>query len=616
MNLKRDPNSFKILIFIMVMLFSNHAKSQLNRMVFHEDFEKTPSNIQSIWQPTDCYIIDPFSFSEKGLLFESSNETTDLTSSAAIPLTHLQGTSIALSASIKGENLITDGNTGMVIQLVATSISGALKYYRIPIKTGTFSWQQVGKIFKLDDTIQSLKLNVGIYNATGKFWIDNLHIQVVAEPMPAARSTPVEIDKTHGGMYRGINVASTSDNVAHIISKNSLDALSYDWKANTIRVMVGGEKYYPDGLLQSDYATVLQSELIRIDEIVSWCTTNGLKINLGLAGLSDGLFTSQSAQTRLIQAWQLISERYKNNATIWAYDLANEPVVSKQYPYDYTYPLDNTVMMWPTLAETLVRAIRVIDPVKSIIIESLNYSINFDDFKPIDASIPNIIYSIHLYQPGKLTGQFGPATPEFVYPGMIDGVYYNKAKLKELLAPLKAYQEKYRVPIYIGEFSCVRWAPNNSAYNYIRDCIEIFEEYNWDYDYYSFRTWDGWSLEHSTGYYDSVLPTIKTDRELLFRQYFQQNLAQVQFSEDENKTSFSYPNPVNDALTICFNTFNFDQFKIAIFDLQGKLKLNQIADRKLTQINCSSLSEGIYYYTISNKEGKRVEGGKFIKCKL
>ena len=520
MNLVKYLNLVKSSIFLFVFLFSPYAHSQLNRTIFHEDFEKTIAGIQAIWTPIESYTLDTASFSGKGLFFNSLNSNTNLTSSATIPYNNLQGTTIALSASIKGENLLTDGNTGMVIQLVAISTSGSTKYYRIPIKTGTFTWEQVGKTFKLDDTIQSLSLNIGIYNATGKFWIDNLHIQVIAEPMPPARTTPVVIDKTHTGMYRGMNVASTSDASANIISNNSLDELSYNWKANTIRVMVGGEKYYPDGLLRPDYDTVLQAELIRIDEIVTRCTTNGLKINLGLAGLSDGLFSSQAAQTRLINAWKLIAERYKNTSTVWAYDLANEPVVSKQYPYDYSYPLDNTIMMWPSLAEVLVNEIRVIDPVKSIIIESLNYGVSLDDIKPIDASVPNVIYSVHLYQPGKLTGQFGPETPVITYPGTIDGIYYDKAKLKEILAPLKAYQDKYRVPIYIGEFSCVRWAPNNSAYNYIRDCIEIFEEYNWDYDYYSFRTWNGWSVEHSAGYYDDVFPTTKTNRELLMRQYF------------------------------------------------------------------------------------------------
>ena len=603
---------YPILLFSLFFCFAGY--SQLNRTVFHEDFEKTFPNIQAIWTPIGSYTLDTASFSGKGLFFNSLNSNTNLTSSATIPITNLQGTTIALSASIKGENLITDGNTGMVIQLLAILTSGSVKYYRIPIKTGTFTWEQVGKTFKLDDNIQSLNLNIGIYNATGNFWIDNLHIQVIAEPMPPARTTPVVINKTHPGMYRGMNVASTSDNPANSISKSSLDELSYDWKANTIRVMIGGEKYYPDGLLKSDYDAILQAELIRIDELVIWCTANGLKINLGLAGLSDGLFSSQAAQTRLINAWKLIAKRYKNTTTVWAYDLANEPVVSKQYPYNYTYPIDNTILRWPELAEALVNEIRLIDPVKSIIIESLNYGVDLDDIKPIDSSVPNIIYSIHLYQPGKLTGQFGPETPVITYPGTIDGIYYDKTKLKEILAPLKAYQEKYRVPIYIGEFSCIRWAPNNSAYNYIRDCIEIFEEYNWDYDYYSFRTWNGWSVENSSGYYDDVFPTTKTDRELLLRSYFQQNLAQVQFSANETLPSICYPNPVKDEICIAIDHLDFNTGSIAVFDVLGKLKIQKtVLNKEVIKIDTSNLSQGVYLYNIKNEIGKTILNGKFIK---
>ena len=603
---------YPILLFSLFFCFAGY--SQLNRTVFHEDFEKKFPNIQAIWTPIGSYTLDTASFSGKGLFFNSLNSNTNLTSSATIPITNLQGTTIALSASIKGENLITDGNTGMVIQLLAILTSGSVKYYRIPIKTGTFTWEQVGKTFKLDDNIQSLNLNIGIYNATGNFWIDNLHIQVIAEPMPPARTTPFVINKTHPGMYRGMNVASTSDNPANSISKSSLDELSYDWKANTIRVMIGGEKYYPDGLLKSDYDAILQAELIRIDELVIWCTANGLKINLGLAGLSDGLFSSQAAQTRLINAWKLIAERYKNTTTVWAYDLANEPVVSKQYPYNYTYPIDNTILRWPELAEALVNEIRLIDPVKSIIIESLNYGVDLDDIKPIDSSVPNIIYSIHLYQPGKLTGQFGPETPVITYPGTIDGIYYDKTKLKEILAPLKAYQEKYRVPIYIGEFSCIRWAPNNSAYNYIRDCIEIFEEYNWDYDYYSFRTWNGWSVENSSGYYDDVFPTTKTDRELLLRSYFQQNLAQVQFSANETLPSICYPNPVKDEICIAIDHLDFNTGSIAVFDVLGKLKIQKtVLNKEVIKIDTSNLSQGVYLYNIKNEIGKTILNGKFIK---
>jgi len=611
--MKQQVDRIKYFIYTCLLFSFFTTYSQLNRVIFQEDFDKTSATIQAIWTPTTNYSVVP-GISGNNLLFDSATLTTNLTSSAKISLTNLLGTTIALSASIKGENLLSDGFTGMVIQLVAEPKSGSLRYYRIPIEKGTFDWKQVGKVFKIEEDLKNLSLNIGVYNATGKFWIDKLHIQVISEPMPPARNPDLAINKTHMGMYRGMNVTSSSDTPANIITRNSLDALRFDWKANTIRVMIGGEKYYPSGLLLSNYDAVLEEELLRMDELVGWCTANGLKMNMGLAGLSDGLFSSQAAQIRLINAWKRIAERYKNSTAVWAYDLVNEPVISTQYPYNYSYPIDNSIARWPELAETLVNAIREVEPEKAIIIESLNYGVALDDIKPIAVSVPNIIYSIHLYQPGKLTGQFGPEKPVISYPGTIDGIYYDKTKLKEILAPLKAYQDKYRVPIYIGEFSCVRWAPNNSAFNYIRDCIEIFEEYNWDYNYFSFRSWNGWSAEHSSGYYDAILPNTKTDRELLLRSYFEQNLSEVHFTANEPPPSICYPNPVKDEIFIVCDLLDFYSESISIFDVLGKLKIKKIiTDKGVLKIDTSSLPEGFYVYTLNNEIGNKSRIGKFFK---
>jgi len=600
-------NLVKFLIIIYNLLLCFPAYSQVNRVVFHEDFESSTSTINALWLPSTKYSITT-GFTGNGLLFNSTTSNTDLTSSAAISLTNLVGRTVALSASMKGENLTGGGNPGMVIQLVETTTSGSNRYYRIPIETGTFDWKYVGRTFKIDDDIVSMSLNIGIYNATGKFWIDNIHIQVIAEPMPPARDPSIPINKTHTGMYRGMNLVYSSNTAQNIITKSSLDELRYDWKANSIRVMIGGEKYYPGGLQLADYDAILQTELVRMDTLVKWCNANGLRMNVGMAGLSDGLIKSKAAQTRLVNAWKLIATRYKNSSAVWAYDLANEPIVSP-YPYSYTYPLDNSILMWPQLADSLVKMIRAIDVEKGIIIESLNYSINMDDIKPIDASIPNIIYSVHMYQPQNLTHQqFSAQAPAYTYPGTIDNVYYDKAKLKEILAPIKAYQDKYRVPIYIGEFGCIRWAPNNSAYNYLRDCIEIFEEYNWDYAYNTFRTWDGWSVEHSTGWYDSVLPVTKTDRELLFRSYFQQNITtEIQNPLTENLSPIYYPNPVNDILHIKLLENNN---RLEMYDIIGNKVYDQYIDAGYL-LDMSNFKTGIYFLKAENAKG--IINGKVIK---
>jgi hypothetical protein len=576
-------------------------------VVLHEEFEGSSNAINALWLPSTKYSITT-GFSGNGLLFNSTTTNTDLTSSATISLTNLVGRTLAMSAAIKGESLTGGGNPGMVIQLVATTTSGSKRYYRIGVETGTFDWKQVGRTFKMDDDVTGLSLNVGIYNATGKFWVDNLHIQVIAEPMPPARDPNIPINKSHTGMYRGMNVVYSSNTAKNIISKSGLDELRNDWKANSIRVMIGGEKYYPGGLQLADYDAILQTELVRMDTLVKWCTANGLRINVGMAGLSDGLFKSQAAQTRLINAWKLIATRYKNSSAVWAYDLANEPIVSSPYPYSYTYPLDNSILMWPQLADTLVKVIREIDTEKGIIIESLNYSMNMDDIKPIDASIPNIIYSVHMYTPHSLTHQFGPEIPSISYPGMIDGVNYDKAKLKEILAPIKAYQDKYRVPIYIGEFSCIRWAPNNSAYKYLRDCIEIFEEYNWDYAYNTFRTWSGWSVEHSNGYYDEVIPATKTDRELLFRSYFQQNTSTaIQNPLIENNAAICYPNPVQNILHLKLSDENN---RLVITDMLGKRVFNDKVPSNY-QLDMSTFNTGVYFIRVENASG--ILNGKVMK---
>ncbi|MGB9602347.1 MAG: glycosyl hydrolase family 5, partial [Limisphaerales bacterium] len=102
-----------------------------------------------------------------------------------------------------------------------------------------------------------------------------------------------------------------------------------------------------------------------------------------------------------------------------------------------------------------------------------------------------------MYRPHKFTHQGVYDTNSGIaYPGVIDGKYWDKSQLRKELEQTRAFQKKYNVHIYIGEFSAIRWAPGKSAYNYLSDLIDIFEEYGWDWCYHAFREWDGWSVEH------------------------------------------------------------------------------------------------------------------------
>jgi hypothetical protein len=90
------------------------------------------------------------------------------------------------------------------------------------------------------------------------------------------------------------------------------------------------------------------------------------------------------------------------------------------------------------------------------------------------------------------------------------------------------------VPVFIGEFSVVRWAPVPDGANWLNDSIDLFEQNNWSWTYHAFREWPGWSLEHPSGPDAFWFPgvdikvlmtkaTEQTDRATVVKQYLKRN---------------------------------------------------------------------------------------------
>jgi hypothetical protein len=101
---------------------------------------------------------------------------------------------------------------------------------------------------------------------------------------------------------------------------------------------------------------------------------------------------------------------------------------------------------------------------------------------------------------------------------------YDKEALRQVLAPVREFQRAYNVHIYAGEFSAIRWAPG--AARYLADCIDLFEEYGWDWSYHAYREWPGWSVEHEN---QPASPDIHkpaatdTDRKEVLLRWFKKN---------------------------------------------------------------------------------------------
>lgn len=224
---------------------------------------------------------------------------------------------------------------------------------------------------------------------------------------------------------------------------------------------------------------------------------NGINNNLGM--------WSRERQDAVLQLWKEIAGAFRGEPLIYGYDLMNEPV-------DKTYDVRGDALDWDRFAEKLAREVRKIDPDTPIIVQP-TYG-----WKALD--LPNIIYSPHLYEPGEYTHQ-GVQRRGLVgaYPDPAKG--WNREWLKTLVQPMRDFQLKYRVPIYVGEFGVARWAPGGAGW--LDDWISVFEEYGWDWTFHAYREAGVWSVELSGPPERAESPPEGTDRKKVILDYFKRN---------------------------------------------------------------------------------------------
>ena len=112
-----------------------------------------------------------------------------------------------------------------------------------------------------------------------------------------------------------------------------------------------------------------------------------------------------------------------------------------------------------------------------------------------------MIYSVHMYLPHKFTHQgVGSREIGLEYPGVINGRLWNAQELKKALSPLRRFEQEYGVPVWVGEFSAVRWAEGGEQY--LEDLVGVFDEYGWGWAYWSFAWWHGWNPNYDDQFFE------------------------------------------------------------------------------------------------------------------
>lgn len=315
------------------------------------------------------------------------------------------------------------------------------------------------------------------------------------------------------------------------VQATDLNVLGNQWHANIARYPLLWDAVWnspADTANVAAYQSWVETALANFDTLLPAFKQAGLQVVLDLHTPPGGrdpvsqyyrLFEDPQFQSAFLQLWTEIAKRYQNNTTIWGYDILNEP--AEGYVNTGSGLLD-----WHALALKAAQNIRSIDGQHVLIVESSwGDPGQLGSFSPLP--VTGVVYSVHMYTPMHLTHQGIYGNPTGVsYPGQIDGQYWDLNQLRQVLQPVIDYQRHNKVPIFIGEFSAVRWAPGSSSYNYLHDVIDIFESNGWNWTYHAFREWNGWSVEYgSDPNAQQPSPTL-SDRELLLQSWFAKNQKQ------------------------------------------------------------------------------------------
>lgn len=464
--------------------------------------------------------------------FSAPKGTLGMVLKVPIDVVPLRGAKVALTGFVRGDGIMSldaavplISYEGIKFELFVNSPTKGKENCDAINLHGTFPWRSTGRVVCIPDDASEVSINLGIQNASGTARFSGVKLSIL-QPKPKRPSLPDKQASNQVTRFRGVMTP-------HVFREKDFADMAA-LKINFIRWHMW--KSPEDQRTYEDWLAFKLDELARVlDEAAKY----NIKVAINLQSspgerIPDGtmrMVLEKKYQDQFLSIWLDIARRFKGHSAVWGYDLVNEPVQA--------IPSPDGLKDWLGLQVEVGKAIRRIDPTTPIIIETDQWDTTetFKWLQPVD--IPNVIYSVHMYWPGEYTHQGvwtdqGVAKdkcfdPVLSYPGTYAGSPLDKEALRRDLAPVREFQLAYGVPIFVGEFSAVRWAPG--ADRYIDDCIALFEEYGWNWTYHAFREWDGWSAEHADLPRDRTnhpLATTPTARMKVLEKWFNRNAEQTQ----------------------------------------------------------------------------------------
>ncbi len=260
-----------------------------------------------------------------------------------------------------------------------------------------------------------------------------------------------------------------------------------------------------------DYRLALDRELVWADEILDQCKLNGITAmivvyqfpmnpNLNLKQNSPAFWNNVKYLDEVINVAKIVSSRYADRGTeLTGYHFLSEPLVKEGSK-------NRIPEQWANLLDSIIKTLRKQDKDCWIAVTPGPGGIPVGYKSFVKLPYMRVIYNFHMYQPHAFTHQgVGKFPLGQKYPGMIKLHYWDKKRLNDALNVVKIFQKKYDVPIFVGEFSAVRWAEGGEQY--ILDLVSIFSKNEWGWAYHAYSGSHVWNPHYDTIY----APNIRAD---------------------------------------------------------------------------------------------------------
>lgn len=280
-------------------------------------------------------------------------------------------------------------------------------------------------------------------------------------------------------------------NISALNGKNT-DLVRYKHELNINMVRLHFNNHSFKGMSSK---VVINTSFQWLDQILDDCAKLGITavINLDFFPLGEGakikstpeFWNNQKYRNEMVEVTRKFAAHFKSRGReLAAYDVISEPLV-------YVDGKARTPNGWVYFQAKLLQTLRQVDS-KRWIVFAPGPGGGPEGYKNYVPPIgEKIVWGVHIYVPHSFTHQGIYNWPlGYEYPGVIGSDMWDKNLLKAAFLPVLDFQKKYAGPVWVGEFSAVRWAKGSEQY--LRDVTDIFNENNWGWTYFSGLDWHGW----------------------------------------------------------------------------------------------------------------------------